>query len=209
MAMASQTDLSPRAARTRASLVAAGFELLAEKPIGTIPIDEVVSKAGVAKGSFFNHFADKQAFADAIATEVRLELEEQVARSNTDIVDPVDRIARGMRVSAEFAINNPKRTVVLLRSHASSTARAHPLNQGLVGDFEAACMQGLLRPEAQHSGVLYWLGLCQVLMANLTERSFVRADADKRISEMIVLGLSGLGVSNELAAKIASTINSR
>lgn len=193
--MITRPDLSPRAARTRAALISAGFELLVERPIDAIPIDDVVAKAGVAKGSFFNHFADKQAFAEAIATEVRLELEEQVTRANAGIADPVKRIAGGMRVGAEFALSNPKRTMVLLRSHASSTARDHPLNKGLVDDMKAACDNGALRPEAQESGVLYWLGLCQVLMTNLVERPLTRAQADRRISEMITLGLSGLGAT--------------
>ena len=193
--MATQPDLSPRAARTRSALIAAGFELLVERPIDAIPIDEVVAKAGVAKGSFFNHFADKQAFAEAIATEVRLELEDQVTRANAGVSDPIARIAGGMRVCALFAINNPKRTTVLLRSHASSTARGHPLNKGLVDDFKAASENGVMRPEAQECGVLYWLGLCQVLMANLVERPMTRFQGDRRISDMITLGLSGLGAT--------------
>lgn len=158
---------------------------------------------GVAKGSFFNNFADKRAFAEAIATEVRLELEDQIARANADVADPVERIAGGMRVGAAFALGNPKRTVVLLRSHGRSTARNHPLNKGVLGDFEAPCARGLLRPEAKVSGVLYWLGLCQALMANLVERRFAEAEADGRVADMIMLGLSGLGVSADEAARHA------
>ncbi|MEY4952880.1 MAG: hypothetical protein RL299_1304, partial [Pseudomonadota bacterium] len=45
--------LHPRAARTRQALIEAGFELLAERPIDAVAIDEVVTRAGVAKGSFF------------------------------------------------------------------------------------------------------------------------------------------------------------
>ncbi len=204
--MATQPDLSPRAARTRAALIFAGFELLAEKPIDAIPIDEVVAKAGVAKGSFFNHFADKQAFAEAIATEVRLELEEQITRANAQISDPIACIAGGMRVGAEFAMSNPKRTAVLLRSHGSSTSRTHPLNRGVLGDFEAACALGLLRPEAGNSGVLYWLGLCQVLMTNLVERRPGPTEANRRIADMLMLGLSGLGVPEDRAAQQASIV---
>lgn len=198
--MATQPELSPRAARTRTALISAGFDLLAEKPIDAIPIDEVVAKAGVAKGSFFNHFEDKQAFAEAIAAEVRLELEDQITRANADVADPVERIAGGMRVGAAFALGNPKRTIVLLRSHGSSTARAHPLNKGVLDDFESACARGLLRPEAKESGVLYWLGLCQALMSNLVERRFGEAEAHRRIADMIMLGLSGLGISADKAA---------
>ena len=201
--MATQPNPSPRAARTRAALIAAGFDLLVERSIDAIPIDDLVARAGVAKGSFFNHFTDKQAFAEAIAIEVRLELEDQVARANAGLTDPVARIAGGMRVGAEFARRDPKRATVLLRSHGTSTARAHPLNRGLLEDIEAASYQDLLRPEAREAGVLYWLGLCQALMINLIERPMTKAEAERRISDMIMLGLTGLGVSNHISTTIA------
>jgi len=54
---------NPRAQRTYRALVDAGLELLAERPIDALAIDEIVGRAGVAKGSFFNHFADKPALA--------------------------------------------------------------------------------------------------------------------------------------------------
>jgi len=204
--MSAQPDLSPRAARTRAALIAAGFDLLASKPIDAIPIDEVVALAGVAKGSFFNHFADKQAFADAIATEVRLEVEQQVTLGNADVADPVERIARGMVVVAHFARHQPKRSAVLLRSHANSTARAHPLNRGLVDDVEAACALGRLRPEAKESGVLYWLGLCQILMANLVERQLSPGTYEQRLRDMLMLGLTGLGVTPDDCERITGRL---
>jgi len=197
------SDLSPRAARTRAALLSAGFELLALKPIDAIPVDEVVAKAGVAKGSFFNHFADKHAFAAAIAAEVRLELEEQVTRANQDIVDPVERIANGMWISARYAIHNPKRTAVLLRGLGGVTERAHPLNQGVSNDFEAAGRRGLISPEARNTGVLYWLGLCQVLMASLLDAPDEGDAARVRVREMMTLGLTGLGVTPADAAKLS------
>lgn len=206
MAMASKTDpkLSPRAARTRAALIAAGFDLLVERPIDAIPIDDLVVRAGVAKGSFFNHFADKHHFAEAIAFEVRMELEALVGRANMGIADPVERIAGGMRVGAHFALSQPKRSAVLLRGHGTSTLRAHPLNRGLVEDIEAACAQGSLRPEARESGVLYWLGLCQILMVNFVERRLDRAEADRRIDQMTKLGLIGLGIPEARAAELSA-----
>lgn len=193
---------SPRAARTRATLIAAGFELLCEKPIDAIAIDDVVAMARVAKGTFFNHFADKADFATAIAIEVRLELETLIARAKADVADPISRIATGMRVGARFAITQPKRTTVLLRTQASSTASDHPLNRGLLNDIEAACAMGLLRAEAKDTGVLYWLGLCQVLMMYLIERKPSRAAASRCLKQMLVLGLTGLGVSAKRATEL-------
>lgn len=201
--MASLPSLSPRAARTRSALIAAGFELLAEKPIDAIPIDEVVARAGVAKGSFFNHFADKPAFASAIAEDVRRELEERIAAANAAVADPLARIAGGMCVGAAFALAEPKRMIVLLRSNASSTLSSHPLNRGLVDDMDAALAAGLVREEARVGGVLYWLGLCQVLLANFIEERPAPDAARERLGAMLLLGLTGLGALPERAKAIA------
>lgn len=201
--MASHDAPSSRSVRTRAALIAAGFELLVDRPIDAIPIDDVVAKAGVAKGSFFNHFSDKQDFASAIATEVRLELEARVTQANSEIADPIERIAGGLRVCIEFARDQPKRTTVLLRSHSNPTARAHPLNRGLAADFEAARAQGLLCPEASESGVLFWMGICQAVMANVVESNPGRIEAQKRLGEMLVLGLTGLGIDRDRALMMA------
>ena len=204
--MASPTlpALSPRASKTRKALIAAGFDLLVERPIDAIPIDDLVAKAGVAKGSFFNHFKDKREFGIAIGTEVRLELEALVAQANLGISDPVERMVGGMCVSAKFALTQPKRSTVLLRSQATSTALGHPLNKGLRKDIEAACDLGLLRPESKSSGVLYWLGLCQILMVNLVENIDKCEIHSNRLNEMLVLGLTGLGVSEKHAREVAS-----
>ncbi len=198
------TDLSPRIARTRASLLAAGFDLLVERPIDAIPIDDLVAKAGVAKGSFFNHFKDKSDFAAAIAKEVRLELEALVSKANETVSDPVERIAGGMRVSLEFAIRQPKRSTALLRSMGTPTMREHPLNDGLRADIEAAASRNLIRSEAERFGVLYWLGLCQVLMQDALIGRIPLSEADKRLSDMLVLGLTGLGVPAKRSAAIAN-----
>lgn len=201
--MTNTDSLSTRAARTRSALLAAGFELLSERPIDAIPIDDVVAKAGVAKGSFFNHFADKQTFAKAIAADVRREVEALVAQANADISDPIERVAGGMRVAAEFALSSPRRTAVLLRNQGPSTTRTHPLNQGLVEDIEAACAAGQARDEAREAGVLYWLGLCQMLMANIVERKVTADEARTRLTAMLILGLTGLGVGENRAIEIA------
>ena len=201
--MASLPTFSPRAVRTRTALIAAGFDLLAEKPIDAIPIDEVVARAGVAKGSFFNHFDDKPAFASAIAEEVRRELEDRITAANAGIADPLARIAGGMSVGAAFALAEPKRTIVLLRSSASSTLTTHPLNRGLVEDMEAALAARLVRDEARAGGVLYWLGLCQLLLANFVEELPQPDAARERLRSMLVLGLAGLGAAPERARAVA------
>jgi AcrR family transcriptional regulator len=202
-AMLDQPLKSPRATRTRSALVAAGFDLLATKPIDAIAIDELVAAASVGKGSFFNHFDDKQAFAGALATEVRLELEQHVDRANKGVSDPVERIAGGLLTCANFAIEKPKRAAVLLRSAVNVTDPKHPLNKGLAGDFDEAVRLGTVRPEARESGVLYWLGLCQTVIAYLLEDTGASSRAEARVADILLFGLEGIGVDHRRAEELS------
>jgi len=209
MASTAQTALPalhPRAARTRAALLAAGFELLAERPIDAIAIDDIVSRAGVAKGSFFNHFTDKQGFAAAIGAAVRLELEARVGAANAGVTDPALRLAGGMRVAVDFALTERKRAIVMLRGLETATGIDHDLNRGIRADIDALLAAGLARPEAARSGVRYWLGLCQIAQLNAIERRPGRADAAERLREMLVLGLTGLGVPEPRAQAVAAEV---
>lgn len=197
------STLHPRAARTRAALLSAGLELLAERPMDAIAIDEVVNRAGVAKGSFFNHFDDKAAFAQALGAEVRAGLEQQVAAANRGVEDPVARLAGGMRVAVAFALADRKRAIVMQRGMEPVTGQHHDLNRGIRADVERLIAAGLARPEAAGSGVRYWLGLCQIAMMNIIERQPDRADAAARLRDMLVLGLAGLGVPEQRAHRVA------
>lgn len=207
--MAITPALSPRIQRTRAALIVAGLDLLVERPIDAIPIDDFVARAGVAKGSFFNHFSDKHDFAAAVAAEVRMEVEAEVTRANMGVSDPVERIAGGMAVAARLAFEQPRRMMVLLRSQAPATSAADPLNRGLKDDMAAALDQGLLRAEARDAGLTYWLGLCQVLMIHIIETRPPRPLAAERLGQMLVLGLTGLGAPLPQAERFANAARER
>jgi len=194
---------SPRSTRTRHSLVEAGLQLFAERPVDAVPIDDIVAAAGVAKGSFFNHFEDKKTFADAIGAEIRLDLESRITQANKDIGDPLERLVGGMRVAADYALTEKERAIVMARGFRLTTGRDHPLNTGLRKDIDAACAQGLLRKEAETSGLLFWLGACHSVMANIIEQKLSRPKAASRMRDMAFMSLIGLGVDEPRARQLA------
>ena len=63
-----------RAIETRARLLAAAEEVIAEKGFEALRVEEVVLRAGTAKGTFFAHFKDKDALMERIVA-ARIEAE--------------------------------------------------------------------------------------------------------------------------------------
>jgi len=181
------------------------MELLADRPVDAIAIDEFVASARVAKGSFFNHFQDKQQFANAIAREIRLEIEGWVGRVNEGLADPLERLAGGMIAAATYALANPQRTIVLARSFNVLPLNDHPINAGLLKDLRDAAHEGQISLPSERAGIMYWLGSCQILMAGIVEDTANQGDAQKLLIDMLHLGLRGLGASDQLVGRTTET----
>ena len=63
-----------RRVRTRAALLRAGASLFATRSVDGVSIDDIVAAADVAKGSFYNHFPDKEALAAELSDAARASL---------------------------------------------------------------------------------------------------------------------------------------
>lgn len=202
MTEVAEEKISTRGTKTRSALLKAGLELFSARPVDAVAINDIVELASVAKGSFFNHFEDKHAFAAALATAIRLDIERMISLANEEISDPVHRLARGMRVAVSYALTERARTLVMLRSQEHVATNCNPLNDGVSADIVAALHLGALRPEAAEWGVLCWLGLCQAVIASTAHKDLSPFEAAQSMSAMITFGLSGLGVPEWKATSI-------
>src|SRR6516162_7721521 len=82
-------------ARTRAQLISAASSLFARRAIESVTVDDVVTEAGVAKGTFYVHFDDLQALTAAVADELVETLDEFLQPQRQTISDPLTRVAFG------------------------------------------------------------------------------------------------------------------
>jgi AcrR family transcriptional regulator len=128
MASDAHTDANPmprrsdrRRARTRAALLEAGRALYALRGLDAVSVDEIVAAADVAKGSFYNHFRDKDGFAREIAGGVRRQAERTVEAANAGVTDPGERLARALCVFIRFAIDHRDSAQVLWRLNSGAT----------------------------------------------------------------------------------------
>lgn len=120
----SPTRFDRRRARTRAALVAAAQELIAEGRTSA-PIQEVTERADVGIGTFYNHFSTREELHDAA-------LEDALARLGDlldelpDVDDPAERFARSWRLTGRAHRIEPQLSKVVL-------ARGHELSRSATG----------------------------------------------------------------------------
>ena len=194
---------NPRAARTKAALMAAGRRLFSQRPIDAVTVDDIVQAAEVGKGSFYNHFADREALARAIAAQIRASIETAVARANAGVEDPARRLARAICTYWRYALDEPEPAGVLVHIHAGHTSLTAPLNRGLVEDLETGLASGRFDVATVESGLLYVQGVTQLALVRIVQDPNP-AFAISLSQQMCALVLRGLGLEGAEANQIAA-----
>jgi AcrR family transcriptional regulator len=198
-----ETRRHPRAERTRAALIAAGRRLFCERPVDAVTVDDIVQLAGVGKGSFYNHFADREALVRAISAEIRSGVERAIDRANADVKDPARRVARACCIYLRFALDEPERAGFLVRVYSGHTSLEAPLNRGLVDDISQGLQAGRFRVATLEAGLLYVLGVTQMALFRIVQEPSA-ALAVSLAQQMCAMMLGGLRVSEGDADMIAA-----
>jgi len=194
---------NPRAQRTRAALIAAGRRLYSERPVDAVTVDDIVQAAEVGKGSFYNHFADRDALVRAIAAQIRASVETAVDRANAQETDPARRLARAVCSFLRYGVDEPEPARVLVRITSGITSLSAPLNQGLVEDIGAGLASGRFVVPTLEAGVLYVLGVTQVALVRVAQEPQLSL-AVSLAQQMSALILRGLGLPPAEADQIAA-----
>ena len=188
--------------RTRTALLTAGEQLFASNSVESVTVDQIVGAADVAKGSFYNHFADKEAFADAVYELIQGDIEFHVFAANQGLADGATRTVRGLCTVIRYAKAHPDRLMATL-SLARRTSTADPLNAGLTADIRDGIEQGSMHHIDVATGLIVVIGLIRAAVAHA-----MSSDCDRAIealaADMSAATLRALGVAPEIAVTIGT-----
>lgn len=192
-----------RQTRTREALLVAARRLIVEGSRAAFTIDELTVAADVAKGSFYNHFPDKDAIAEEVYRTVREKEEAEIRSVNDDVGDPVARIARGMAMYAQMAVTSPEDAHILTLSQLGSGFLQSAVNAGLRDDLRAALTSGRIVAPSIEAAALLVVGQTAVLMARLRGNA-ASEEAQLVAQQCVAITLVGLGLSYRDAQLIAT-----
>ncbi|MFZ5721101.1 MAG: TetR/AcrR family transcriptional regulator [Pseudomonadota bacterium] len=191
-----------RRARTRAALLRAGQALFAERSVEGVSIDDIVAAADVAKGSFYNHFPDKDALARELADLARTSVEAVVAHVTRGVDDPAERVARAICAFARQAAENPVGAGAMLRLFHGAGIPDHAMNRGVRADVQAGLAAGRFSGLALESAVLLAVGVAQIATARSLEHADPRR-AEALAGDLVFGLLRGLGLETTSARAVA------
>ncbi|TCK84033.1 TetR/AcrR family transcriptional regulator [Paraburkholderia sp. BL9I2N2] len=124
-------EREPRGARrkreTRARLLEAALNLMAQKGMEGVAINEITEAADVGFGSFYNHFESKEAIHAALTDQVFEDFADTLERLAGDLSDPAEVISVSVRHTLLRARREPVWGQFLIREGLSP----HALNRGL------------------------------------------------------------------------------
>ncbi|WEO79366.1 TetR/AcrR family transcriptional regulator [Cryobacterium sp. SO2] len=134
-----------RKERTRAALVRAAQELLANGHAQEASIKAITELADVGFGSFFNHFENKAALFDTALIEAARRYEDWLDSQLSDVSDPLQRLALSIRLTGRLHLTHPDEAKLLIGQMSFLHAGKPALADRVRGDIVAAIAS--LHPE--------------------------------------------------------------
>ena len=198
-----------RRTATRSALLAAAEELFGQHGFAEVSIDEITVRAGVAKGSFYNHFIDKADLAHHLALEIRAGMRAQIDGIRSAFSDdPATHLAISMCSFMFMAIARPSRARILVTLLSNPTDPESPMNARVRSTLQLGITRKRFRAASIESALVLVLGIVSAGIRNLLEQSV--KDPRKQIAELVAHALYSLGLDwREAYETVAWTIVER
>jgi AcrR family transcriptional regulator len=194
-----------RRARTRARILATALAVFAEKGPDAPVIDDFIRAAGIARGTFYNHFKTTDELLVATSMWLEDELILSIEAEMGGLADPVQRLATGVRLWLHRSRVDPVFCAFIVRNRF----RGRLVEQRLAGDIRAGKRDGrFVIPSVAVARDLV-VGAIREAMSRMTDARVPRAYVDD-LTRLILRGLGvGHGAAEQLLAMATPTMQRR
>ncbi len=191
-----------RRARTRTRILATALPVFAQKGPDAPVIDDFIKAAGVARGTFYNHFKTTDELLVATSMRLEDELILSIEAEMGSLTDPVQRLATGVRLWLQRARADPVFCAFIVRNRF----RGRLVEKRLTGDIRAAKRDGRFSIPSVAVGRDLVVGVIREAMSRMTDARVPRAYVDD-LTRLILRGLGvGHGVTEQLLAMALPTM---
>jgi TetR/AcrR family transcriptional repressor of nem operon len=132
-ARSARLAVTPLGLRTREALLQAGRVVAERDGLAELSVAAVTEQAGVAKGTFYVHFADRETFVAALRDDFQVRIAEQVSRAVAGLAPGEQRLLTGLTayLDACLAARTIKALIREVRDEGSRTSQASQVETNL------------------------------------------------------------------------------
>ncbi|MFM9139603.1 MAG: TetR/AcrR family transcriptional regulator [Solirubrobacterales bacterium] len=136
-------------AANRAAILDSGRQVFTEMGYGAATVRDIVKPTGLATGTFYNYFPDKESVFRELVEEIVTEARGRVRAARHEAADPVSFIADAFHAYFSYVAEEPgtaaflRRNVGTIRAYFDDPAVGAGVNE-LQEDLEAAVQAGVL-----------------------------------------------------------------
>jgi len=189
-----------RREQTRRKLIESALKVFAEKGTDAPLIDDFIAAAGVARGTFYNHFRTTQELLDAVTSELSDEILAAIDSVVLRIPDPLERMACGCLLYMHVAVDVPGWGVFITRTGFRGEAMGKLVDVYLPRDLELARQAGTLDYPSVRAARDLVLGCVTQAIQHVLAGGATR----EHLRDVLELGLRGLGVPAVRASALCS-----
>lgn len=198
----------PRGARrkreTRYRLLRAAFELMAARGADAVSINEITDAADVGFGSFYNHFASKEAIYEELFTAVFDQFGLMLEQLTAEVSDPAEVIAICVRHTIAYARSQPLWGRFFLREGYTAQAVTRGLAPHLARDIHKGIAQRRFEVSDPLLAIISAGGVVMGSIALQGSATKLRGMSAKNLEERAAASvLHSLGLSATEALKVA------
>lgn len=186
--------------KTRKQLLVAAARLVAMRGTDGLTIEDFIRAAGVARGTFYNHFQTREQLISTLWRHLGKTSLRKILRITADDPDPASRLIRGLKMSIRKAENDHIWGWLLFRITAGNPDLNEELRSFPLKDIRAGMETGRFSHEDPEIACDFFVGIAMMAIKAVLigDRS---ADYPDRCA---VLTLRGLGLDADDARKVAT-----
>ena len=94
--------------RTKAAIIDSAINVIAKKGYEKSSIQEVTKKAGVANGTFYNHYKDRKSIFEEIANLIAFELVKSIEEDEINTKDPAEKLINATSRFIKHSVETPE-----------------------------------------------------------------------------------------------------
>ena len=133
----SKASLQPKKDRTRAAIIDSAINIIAKKGFQKSSIQEMAKNAGIANGTFYNHYKDRKSIFEDVANLIAIELVKVIEEDEIKTKKPAQKLINATNQFINRSVQVPEWGTIFLEAADFSIRLEKDISKYLIKDIKS------------------------------------------------------------------------